>query len=81
MGHRKVTAVLSLAEGTVGLAVRVRQAAEDVRRHFTVALIALAGDPVMPETAPSTLADAVSAVAASHEAAATKWPHMLTVSR
>ncbi|MFB6613243.1 hypothetical protein ACFCV9_03295 [Streptomyces sp. NPDC056367] len=52
-----------------------------MRRHFTVALVALADDPVMPDAAPSTLADAVSAVAAAHRAADTKWPHMLMVSR
>lgn len=82
MGHRQVAAHLGLAEGTVrGWLRAFAGRAEAVRRHFTVALVALADDPVMPDAAPSTLADAVSAVAAAHRAAATKWPHMLTVSR
>lgn len=82
MGHRRVAAALGLAEGTVrGWLRTFAGRAEDVRRHFTVALVALADDPVMPEAAASTLADAVSAVVAAHRAAATKWPHMLTVSR
>nr|WSX54114.1 hypothetical protein OG409_37500 [Streptomyces sp. NBC_00974] len=82
MGHRRVAAHLGLAEGTVrGWLRAFAGRAKDVRRHFTVALVALADDPVMPDAAPSTLADAVSAVAAAHRAAATKWPGMLTVSR
>jgi hypothetical protein len=52
-----------------------------VRRYFTVALVALADDPVMPEPAASHLADAVSVIVAAHRAAATKWPRMNTVSR
>ncbi|WP_329375697.1 hypothetical protein OG625_00160 [Streptomyces sp. NBC_01351] len=82
MGHRQVAARLGLAEGTVrGWLRAFAGRAEAVRRHFTVALVALADDPVMPDAAPSTLADAVSVVAAAHRAAATKWPHMLMVSR
>lgn len=82
MGHRQVAAHLGLAEGTVrGWLRTFAKRAEAVRRHFTVALVALADDPVMPDAAASPFADAVSAVAAAHRAAATKWPHMLTVSR
>ncbi|MFB7466200.1 DUF6431 domain-containing protein [Streptomyces sp. NPDC056224] len=82
MGHRRVAAHLGLAEGTVrGWLRAFAGRAEDVRRHFTVALVALADDPVMPDAAASALADAVSVVAAAHRAAATKWPGMLTVSR
>ncbi|KOY56489.1 DUF6431 domain-containing protein [Streptomyces sp. XY332] len=82
MGHRRVAAYLGLAEGTVrGWLRAFAGRAEAVRRHFTVALVALADDPVMPDAAPSTLADAVSAVVAAHRAAATKRPGMLTVSR
>lgn len=82
MGHRQVAAVLGLAEGTVrGWLRAFAGRAEDVRRHFTVALVALADDPVMPDAAPSTFADAVSAVAAAHREAASRWPGMLTVSR
>ncbi|MFE5539487.1 hypothetical protein ACFQ78_27560 [Streptomyces sp. NPDC056519] len=82
MGHRQVAAHLGLAEGTVrGWLRAFAGRAESVRRHFTVALVALADDPVMPDAAPSALADAVSVVAAAHRAAVTKWPHMLTLSR
>lgn len=82
MGHRQVAAVLGRAEGTVrGWLRAFAGRAETVRRHFTVALVALADDPVMPDAAPSTLADAVSAVAAAHQAASARWPQLLTVSR
>ncbi|MDJ0384540.1 DUF6431 domain-containing protein [Streptomyces sp. G-G2] len=82
MGHRQVAARLGLAEGTVrGWLRAFAGRAEDIRRHFTVALVALADDPVLPDATPSTLADAVSAVAATHQAAVTRWPQMLTVSR
>jgi hypothetical protein len=67
MGHRQVAAHLGLAE--------------DVRRYFTVALVALADDPVMPDPSGTALADAVSAVAAAHRAAATKWAQMHAVPR
>ncbi|MCP3818407.1 hypothetical protein NLX86_09850 [Streptomyces sp. A3M-1-3] len=82
MGHRQVAAYLGRAEGTVrGWLRAFAGRAEAVRRHFTVALVALADDPVVPDAAPSTLADAVSAVAAAHRAASARWPGMLTVSR
>lgn len=82
MGHRRIAAHLGLAEGTVrGWLRAFAGRAEAVRRHFTVALVALADDPVMPEARPSTLADAVSVVAAAHRAASARWPGMLTVSR
>lgn len=82
MGHRQVAAHLGLAEGTVrGWLRSFAGRAEDIRRYFTIALVALADDPVMPDATPSTLADAVSAVAAAHRAAAAKWLQMLTVSR
>ncbi|MCX5130003.1 DUF6431 domain-containing protein [Streptomyces sp. NBC_00347] len=82
MGHRQVAAHLGLAEGTVrGWLRAFARRAEAVRRHFTVALVALADDPVMPDAAASPFADAVSAVAAAHRAAAAKWPQVLTVSR
>ncbi|MEY2232985.1 DUF6431 domain-containing protein [Streptomyces sp. BF23-19] len=72
MGHRQVAVCLGLAEGTVrGWLRAFARRAKDVRRHFTVALVALADDPVMPNAAPSTLADAVAVVAATHRAAAT----------
>lgn len=82
MGNRQVAAHLGLAEGTArGWLRAFAGRAEAVRRHFTVALVALADDPVMPDAGPPAFADAVSVVAAAHRAAATKWPHMLTVSR
>lgn len=82
MGHRQVAAILGRAEGTVrGWLRAFAGRAEDVRRHFTVALVAIADDPVIPDMTSSTLADAVSAVAAAHRAASFKWPQMLTVSR
>jgi hypothetical protein len=82
MGHRQVAAHLGLSEGTVrGWIRRFRSRAEDVRRYFTVALVALADDPVMPDPSGTALADAVSAVAAAHRAAATKWAQMHIVSR
>ncbi|MEU4360231.1 DUF6431 domain-containing protein [Streptomyces virginiae] len=81
MGHRQIAACLGLAEGTVrGWIRRFRRRAEGVRRYFTVALVALADDPVMPEAAASPLLDAVSVIAAAHQAAAVKWPTMNTVS-
>ena len=60
---------------------RFRHGSEEVRRFFTVALVALADDPVMPEPAGTPLAAAVAAVDAAHRAAAARWPRMLTVSR
>ncbi|MFB6820588.1 hypothetical protein ACFCXA_03220 [Streptomyces virginiae] len=82
MGHRRVAAHLGLAEGTVrGWLRAFAGRAEDVRRHFTVALVALADDPLMPDAAASPFADAVRAVAAAHRAASARWPRMLTVSR
>ncbi|WP_328965546.1 hypothetical protein [Streptomyces virginiae] len=51
-----------------------------MRRYFTVALVALADDPVMPEAADSPLLDAVSVIVAAHRAAAAKWPAVNTVS-
>ena len=82
MGHRQVAACLGLSDGTVrGWIRRFRSRSEDVRRYFTVTLVALAVDPVMPEPAASPLSDAVSAIAAAHRAAAMKWPQMNTVSR
>ncbi|MGG2460567.1 hypothetical protein ACO0M4_12240 [Streptomyces sp. RGM 3693] len=80
MGHRQVAARLGLADGTVrGWIRHFRRRSEDVRRHFTVALVALADDPVMPELAASPLSDAVSVIVAAHRAAATRWPEMNTV--
>ncbi|WP_347122596.1 DUF6431 domain-containing protein [Streptomyces sp. 21So2-11] len=82
MGHRTIAAELGLAEGTVrGWVRRFPFRAEDVRRHFTVALVALADEPVVPEASASTLADAVSAVVAAHRAAGAKWAGVNTVSR
>ncbi|MFI6494798.1 hypothetical protein [Streptomyces sp. NPDC050564] len=66
MGHRQIAAVLGRADATVrGWIRRFRVRAEDVRRHFTVVLVALADDPVMPAPEGSPLADAVSAHARS----------------
>ncbi|MGW7386359.1 DUF6431 domain-containing protein [Streptomyces sp. NPDC054794] len=82
MGHRQVAAHLGLAEDTVRGWIRCfRRRSEEVRRYFTVALVALADDPVMPDPCASPLSDAVSAIAAAHRAAARKWPEMNTVSR
>ncbi|WHM41529.1 DUF6431 domain-containing protein [Streptomyces sp. BPTC-684] len=82
MGHRTIAAHLGRAEGTVrGWLRRFRLRAEDVRRHFTVVLVAVADDPVMPEPGGSPLSDAVFAVVAAHRAATTRWPDMHTVSR
>ncbi|MDG4537158.1 DUF6431 domain-containing protein [Streptomyces sp. AV19] len=82
MGHRQVAARLGRAEDTVrGWIRRFVVRAEDVRRHFTVALVAIADDPVMPEPSGSPVADAVAAVTAVHGAAAGKWPAVNTVSR
>ncbi|MGW1529771.1 DUF6431 domain-containing protein [Streptomyces sp. NPDC002159] len=75
MGHRQVAAHLGRAEGTVrGWISRFRERSEDIRRYFTIALVALADDPVMPDPTGTALADA-------HRAAAMKWSHMNTVSR
>ncbi|MBL1087462.1 hypothetical protein JK359_36890 [Streptomyces actinomycinicus] len=82
MGHRRVAAHLGLAEDTVrGWIRRFRRRSEAVRRYFTIALVALADDPLMPEPAACPLADAVSVIAAAHRAAVIKWPQMNTVSR
>ncbi|MET7700336.1 DUF6431 domain-containing protein, partial [Streptomyces sp. NPDC005485] len=63
MGHRQVAAHLGLADGTVrGWIRRFRRRSQEVRRYFTVTLVALADDPVMPEPAASPLSDAVSVV-------------------
>lgn len=82
MGHRQVAARLGLADGTVrGRIRRFRRRSEDIRRYFTVTLVGLADDPVMPEPTQTPLSDAVSVVVAAHRAATTKWPQMNTVSR
>ncbi|MFI5809243.1 DUF6431 domain-containing protein [Streptomyces sp. NPDC051561] len=82
MGHRQVAAHLGLSEGTVrGWFRRFRRRSEEVRRHFTVVLVALADEPVVPEASRSPLADAVSAVVAAHRAAGEKWAGVNTVSR
>ncbi|MEF9907504.1 DUF6431 domain-containing protein [Streptomyces sp. P9-A2] len=82
MGHRAIAAPLGRVDGTVcGWLRRFRLRAEEVRRHFTVVLVAVADDPVMPDAAGSPLSDAVSTVAAAHRAASTRWPDMHTVSR
>ncbi|WP_434435263.1 DUF6431 domain-containing protein [Streptomyces noursei] len=82
MGHRQVAAHLGLADGTVrGWIRRFRDRSGEVRRHFTVALVALADDQVMPDPSGTALGDAVSAVAAAHRAAAMKWSHINAVSR
>ncbi|GGW25449.1 hypothetical protein [Streptomyces alanosinicus] len=74
--------MLGRAEGTVrGWLRRFRLRAEAVRRHFTVVLVAVADDPVMPDPAGSPVADAVSAIEAAHRAARAKWPDKHTVSR
>ncbi|WP_193587967.1 helix-turn-helix domain-containing protein [Streptomyces sp. MBT27] len=79
MGHRSIAAALGLAEGTVrGWIRRFAVRAEDVRRHFTVTLVALADEPVVPEASVSPVADAV---VAAHQAAAVKWAGVNTVSR
>ncbi|MEU5185512.1 DUF6431 domain-containing protein, partial [Streptomyces longwoodensis] len=63
MGHRQVAARLGLADGTVrGWIRRFRRRSEDVRRYFTVVLVALADDPVMPEPIQTPLSDAVAVV-------------------
>jgi transposase-like protein len=82
LGHRRIAARLDRAEDTVrGWVRRFRGRSEEVRRHFTVALVAVADDPVMPEPTGTPVGDAVRAVAAAHAAAAARWPRMLTVSR
>jgi hypothetical protein len=82
LGHRQVAAHLGRAEGTVrGWIRRFRGPSEDVRRYFTIALVALADAPVMPDSSGTPLVDAVSATAAAHRAAAVRWARMNTVSR
>lgn len=67
MGHRQVAAHLGRADDTVrGWIRRFRSRSEEVRRYFTVALVALADEPVMHEPAASQLSDAVSVIAAAH---------------
>ncbi|WP_051942994.1 DUF6431 domain-containing protein [Streptacidiphilus rugosus] len=68
LGHRRIAAQLGRAEDTVrGRVRRFRTRSEEVRRHFTVALVALADDPMMPEPAGTAVADAVLAVASAHQ--------------
>lgn len=60
MGHRQVAARLGLADGTIrGWIRRFRRRSEDDRQHFTVTLVALADDPVMPDPAASPLSEAI----------------------
>ncbi|MFH8642552.1 hypothetical protein [Streptomyces goshikiensis] len=82
MGHRQIAARLGLAEGTVrGWPRRFLRRSEAVRRYLTVALVAVADDPVMPEAAASPLADAVTVTVAAHRAAAVTWLAVNTVSQ
>ncbi|MFF4410808.1 hypothetical protein [Streptomyces sp. NPDC001404] len=82
LGHRRIAVQLDPAESTVRGWIRwFALRAEDVRRFFTIALVAIADDPVMPEPSGSPVADAVAAVIAAHGAAAGKWSAMNTVSR
>ncbi|MFI2352423.1 DUF6431 domain-containing protein, partial [Streptomyces sp. NPDC019443] len=75
MGRRQVAAHLGLADGTVrGWIRRFRRRSEDVRRYFTVALVVLADDPVMPEPTQTLPWDAVSVVAGAQRGAAAQWP-------
>ncbi|WP_414170614.1 DUF6431 domain-containing protein [Streptoverticillium reticulum] len=82
LGHRRIAVQLDRAESTArGWIRRFALRAEDVRRFFTIALVAIADDPVMPEPSGSPVADAVAVVTAAHGAAAGKWPAVNTVSR
>ncbi|WP_406436912.1 hypothetical protein OHB14_60855 [Streptomyces sp. NBC_01613] len=75
MGRCQLPAHLGRAEGTVrGWIRRFRGRSEEVRRYFTVALVALADDPVMPDPSGTALGEAVSAIAAAHRAPATSVP-------
>ncbi|WP_374192768.1 hypothetical protein [Streptomyces sp. MBT62] len=65
MGHRQVAAHLGRAEGTVrGWIRRFRRRPEEVRRYFTVALVALADDPVMPVPSGTAFEEATAACSA-----------------
>ncbi|MGP3967684.1 helix-turn-helix domain-containing protein [Streptomyces sp. 6N223] len=82
MGHRPIAERLGRTESTVrGWLRAFRSRAEEVRRFFTVAQVALAVDPDPPRPAGSAVGDAVFAVMAAAEAAAARWPGIFTVSR
>ncbi|KAF5992362.1 hypothetical protein BOG92_011265 [Streptomyces sp. WAC00263] len=81
-GHRQAAAHLDRAERMVRRWIRrFRGQPEADRRYFTVAPVAVADDPVMPDPSRTPLTDAVSATPAAHRAPGVNWGRMNTVSR
>jgi Domain of unknown function (DUF6431) len=73
-GHRRIAAVLGRPAETVrGWLRRFAGRVEAVRRWFTVLLRAVAADPVMPQPAGGSWADAVTAIAACAAAVAGRF--------
>ena len=74
LGHRRIAAELGLPADTVrGWVRRFAEYAEAIRSLFTVVLVALAEDPVLPSPGRSRAADAVAAVVAAARAARRRW--------
>ncbi|MFE3181102.1 hypothetical protein ACFXKR_09425 [Streptomyces violascens] len=81
MGQRSIAAVLGRADAAVrGRIRRFKMWAEDVRRHFTVGLVAVVEDPVIPDPMGTPPTGVVAAVVATHRPATTGWPGMFMVS-
>ena len=74
-GVRTVAGVLGVAVATVrGWLRRFASRAEAVRVVFTAVLVDLDADPVVPQAAGSSFADAVAAVLAVAQAVGRRWP-------
>jgi hypothetical protein len=74
LGYRRIAAVLGLPADTVrGWIRRFALRGEVIRSLFTVILVALAPDPVVPEPGGSVVADAVVAIEAAAVAARERW--------
>jgi hypothetical protein len=80
-GLRTVAAGVGRAVGTVrGWLRRFSGRAEAVRAVFTVLLVDVGPDPVVPAAAGSVFADAVAAVLGAAAAVAARWPVLGVVS-
>jgi hypothetical protein len=80
-GLRTVAAGVGRAVGTVrGWLRRFAGRAEAVRAVFTVLLVDVGPDPVVPAAAGSVFADAVAAVLGAAAAVAARWPVLGVVS-
>jgi hypothetical protein len=75
MGVRRVAGLVGRPVETVrGWVRRLAGRAAAVRELFTVLLVEVGPDPVVPEAAGCALADAVAAVVGAGAAVAARWP-------